>query len=68
MTDMTPDSSGNLLVENCCNGADIYKHIKQTGVAWPDGVRCWGGDTLVKITCVKCGRELKFERREAQHD
>lgn len=65
---MTEDADGGLLVENCCDGAEIVKHIKQTGVAWPDGVRHWGGDTLVKITCAKCGRELSFKRREDKLD
>lgn len=54
------ESSPGLLVEKCCDGANVIHTIKQWGVQWPDGVRAWNNGGTLKCECSKCGRELKF--------
>ncbi|XEQ99458.1 hypothetical protein SPX_43580 [Sporomusa paucivorans] len=60
----TFNSSGTHRVESCCDNANIIATYKETGVAWPDGVRRWNRGPVVKYECAKCGRELHFERVE----
>ena len=52
----------HLVVEDCCNGADVILERQDWGVAWPDGVHHWNEGPIVDIKCAKCGKSLHFER------
>lgn len=64
----TTDRTGTLLIENCCDGADILKTYREWGVQWADGVRRWNQGPLVKIECAKCHKELKFRKKEEPNE
>jgi len=61
----TPNSKGDYLIEDCCNGEQFFVTYKEWGVQWPDGVRRWTREGITKVECANCGKSLKYERVEA---